>query len=107
MASFKSWWKRKYFPYDENSFLEWWDTWYLRYHDNWHKQPHVSKICCWIGRHDYIADSIFMRMDDYERGAGVRLICLYCGHGNECAFSDRGSLKHSRRRLLVPIRTKD
>lgn len=46
---------------------------YLRYHDNWHKHPIVSRVLCWLGRHDY----------EYEgkvvNGAAY-LACFYCLH---------------------------
>lgn len=84
-------------------FKNWWDTWYMRYHDNWHKNPVISKILCWMGRHDYEADYIRVRMDASNRGSSVRLYCFYCNAEKESAFKDYGSTKHKRVQLWVPV----
>lgn len=38
---------------------------------NWHSWPPLSRLLCWIGRHDYE----FLRADD---NWGT-LVCMYCG----------------------------
>lgn len=46
---------------------------YFRVHDNLHKHPLISKIMCWMGRHDYE----FKYMIDEGT---ARLQCFYCEH---------------------------
>lgn len=43
--------------------------------DNIHKHPLVSKLCCAIGRHDFVVESI-------EKNNRVILYCFYCEQKN-------------------------
>lgn len=61
------------------SLRERWDTWYLRYTDNWHKHPVISKVMCWMGRHDYevLHAKVIPGMDNIGF-VDVLLECFYC-----------------------------
>jgi len=43
---------------------------YYRIRQNWHKHPLVSRLMCWLGRHDYEPESV--------RGREVTMRCFYC-----------------------------
>jgi len=44
---------------------------YLRFKNNWHKQKHISKLMCYLGRHDFEIDFAYS-----ENHALLK--CFYC-----------------------------
>ena len=49
---------------------------YFSYRTNWHKHPLISRIMCWMGRHDYeYAETLYDSQGDPH---GAKLECFYC-----------------------------
>lgn len=49
---------------------------YWTFHDNWHSAEPVSRVLCWLGRHDYEAESVKKTKIDND---SVILYCMRCG----------------------------
>jgi hypothetical protein len=56
-------------------FLEWLEDCYgyLRFRTNWHTFPPLSRLMCWLGRHDYEFNGLVGTMT-------AELECFYCLH---------------------------
>jgi len=48
---------------------------FYRYRTNWHSWPPLSRLLCWIGRHDYE----FVSVDGKEHKDWGLLECIQCG----------------------------
>jgi len=52
---------------------------YLWFKDNWHQHPWLSKLMCYLGRHDFELSEIIY--DEQNGGIiGATLVCFYCEH---------------------------
>jgi len=59
---------------------------WLRVRENWHKHPWISRLMCWLGRHDYE----FVEMVNYRT---ARLSCFYCERKKHSAGARRDEWK--------------
>lgn len=57
---------------------------YLMFIDNWHKVGWISRIMCYLGRHDYEATGI----ESCDRGTWACLECFYCEHKKKSLIKD-------------------
>ena len=50
-------------------------AWFYQFRTNWHSWPPLSRLLCWIGRHDYE----FVSAGEKEYKNRGLLECIYCG----------------------------
>ena len=58
---------------------------FYRYRTNIHKFPVVSKLLCYIGRHDF--EYSYTKFDDQGDPEGAKLECFYCLQGKNSILS--------------------
>jgi hypothetical protein len=58
---------------------------YYHYRTNWHKIPIISKLMCFLGRHDFECDTV---KNIIGNKCDVNMSCFYCCHKKRCLSVD-------------------